>query len=139
MSQIIFKHTYSYDEYCSHFILGIIYSRSNLQKFVFLLQDKYKVKFSVSKEWDEAARCLNTYKFELKDASKSPINYFITKYNLAGDKDKKDVYSEIYSLIQGCVVDERKPFQLKDLKAIPSVVMDFDFFLCSRKVEDSIR
>ena len=27
--------TYSYDEYCSHFILGIIYSRSDLQKFVF--------------------------------------------------------------------------------------------------------
>lgn len=109
--------TYPYEEYSKHYVLGVIYSKSNVVKATKVLEDlgvvinsgiRKKISEFLSKSTDE---CLEDLLSSIRATGK--------------DFDENTVKQTLLE----CLSEEQRKYTLNDLKNITSVVRDFDFFL----------
>jgi Restriction endonuclease EcoRV len=106
--------TFSYNEYSKHYILGIIYSKTEVYNAEKVLED---LKINLS---------LNAKKFLIQYISNSTLENFNELYNVLKNSIDKDL---LKVEIDKCLIDEKKVYTLDNLESVLSVVRDFDFFL----------
>ncbi len=107
--------TFPYSEYSEHFVLGIIYSKTDLFRAKKLLLN-YKIKPSVTQ-----LKYLTTY---LSEQSEEKMKEFLTSLRLDDDTSNK-----LKKELEKCVIDERQKHTLSQLQEVNSVIRDFDFFV----------
>lgn len=108
--------TFPYSEYSKHYVLGFIYSKTDLHN----VEEKL-VRNDISLNQTQRKK-LSQY---LSIQSTDKFNEF---FNLIS-KDKEFDREEIKGLISDCIINERKTYTIEDLPNILSVIRDFDFFL----------
>jgi Restriction endonuclease EcoRV len=106
--------TFSYNEYSKHYILGIIYSKTEIFNAEKVLES-LKIQLSLS-----AKKQLILY-----ISNPTPEN-FDTFYESLKNSFEKVLLK--YN-IDSCLIDEKKTYNLDNLESVLSVVRDFDFFL----------
>ena len=111
--------TFPYREYDNHFILGVIYSKTELSNAVeFLISNGYTIN-------DSQRKLLFKY---LSTKEENVLHNLIRKLDLKNDSSD-EVFLKFKNGLQKCMIDERKHFKLTDLKNILSVIKDFEFFI----------
>jgi len=108
--------TFPYKEYSKHFILGVIYSRTDL---VFAQQKMRNLGHSLNKSQIEI---LERY---LSNTDDEIFKEFISTTRVTTTEEIRS----IKAALDTCIIDERKRYKIEDLTNIISVVRDFDFFL----------
>ncbi len=108
--------TFPYSDYARHYVLGVLYTRTDLHNAEKKLQT-------------ETIKLTNTQRHALSDYFASPsdeaFNILVASLRLT---DKKQIV-RVRSLVDSCFIDEKKKFKIDELPTILSVVRDFDFFL----------
>lgn len=111
--------TYPYNTYSQHFILGVIYTQTDLYEAEKVLED-YDEKVTNTKR-----ELLVDF---LIDPSDSTFEQLIALLPESLRKNDKKL-NELRNKLAECVIDERESYTLTDLKKITSVVRDFEFFV----------
>lgn len=108
--------TFPYDEYSKHYVLGVIYTRTDVHN----AEEKLEA---------ESIQLTNTQRKLLAQYFSSPSDEsfkdFIQSLHLKSNKKT----SSIKALVDFCFIVEKKKFKIDELSAILSVVRDFDFFV----------
>jgi hypothetical protein len=111
--------TFPYSEYSNHYILGIIYSKSDIENCQVALK-KNKITLTQASR-KKLEKYLTFQTDENFDDFTSTIEAKMKKNSLS-----KKVVEKI---IAPNLIDEKTTFQLKDIRKILSVVKEFDFFV----------
>ncbi len=107
--------TFPYCEYSKHYILGIIYTKAELHN----IEEKLAIELKIT----------------LSDNQRKKLLQYIsnsTEENIQDFYKSLKMYSEsksIKSIINSCLIDEKKKYKIENLHSILSVIRDFDFFL----------
>jgi len=109
--------SFPYSEYEKHYILGVIYSRADLFKATNELE---KAGYSITAD---ARKALGLY---IAQQSPDALETLAALLGSPEDDDKRD---ELKELVQVCLIDEKKRYNLEQLPDIMSVVCEFDFFV----------
>lgn len=109
--------TFPYNEYSSHLVLGILYSKTELYNLEKVVSD---TGFNLTKKIrDNLIAFSHSQSNEFLDQIISQIN----------DKIQLTDKLELSSKLKNCLIDEKKIHNLDLLDNINSVVRDFDFFV----------
>ena len=108
--------TFSYSEYSKHYVLGVIYTRTDLYNAEIKLKEK---NISLT----NTQRKLLTQYFS--SPSDEAFKEFISSLKIGNEKNLQN----IKSLLDSCFINEKEKFSISDLPKILSVVRDFDFFV----------
>jgi len=109
--------TFPYQQYSKHYILGVIYSKTDLYRAEAALE---KMSISVL---EKTRKKLSEY---ISNQSTETFEELLATIK----KDHKDLELDLLrDKLDECVIDEKKVFKLEDLQDIFSVVRDFDFFV----------
>lgn len=108
--------TFPYSEYDKHYILGVIYSKTDIYT---ASQEISKLGYKIG-----TTQRKNLEKY-ISDNSLENLDVLLHSLNIV-DHSKKN---NIKQLIDNCLIDEKKKYSLKELQSIISVVRDFEFFV----------
>ncbi|CAN2039021.1 Restriction endonuclease [Candidatus Magnetomoraceae bacterium gMMP-15] len=111
--------TFPYQEYEEHYVLGIIYTKTDLYNCQQILK-KYKIKIT--------KKILDTTSQYLMVQDDNSINNFANALGNQVAKLNIDV-EKILIEFNASKIDERKTYKISNLDAINSVVRDFEFFI----------
>lgn len=109
--------TLPYQDYDRHFILGVIYSRTDLFNAIAALQSKG---FGVS---NKARKAIGVY---ISHQSEEALDKVVSCIRPLPEDDARE---RVKNLIDDCLISEKRRFALADLPAIMSVARDFSFFV----------
>lgn len=108
--------TFPYSAYTKHYVLGIIYSKTDIYNSEVKLKE-------LGLELSESQRKkLSTYIAVSTDDT-------FTDFLNSIDKQWLEKETKIRDLIDSCMIDEKIKYSLDNLSSISSVVRDFDFFV----------
>ena len=110
--------TFKYSEYSQHFILGVIYSKSDLFQAEELIID-----LGFKKITNTIRKLIGKY---LSNQSDDDLEALTTALKIPKGHELQD---KIQESIDSCIIDERIKYELDDLPNILSVVRDFEFFV----------
>ncbi|MCB1194105.1 MAG: restriction endonuclease [Leptospiraceae bacterium] len=108
--------TFPYSEYDKHFILGIIYSKTDI---VTAEQEINKLGYKV-----ETTQRKNLEKY-ISDNSLENLDILVHSLNIINN----DIKNNLKKAIDTCLIDEKNKYSISDLQSIISVVRDFEFFV----------
>ena len=108
--------TFPYSQYEKHFILGVIYSKT----------DSYNSEQEINKLGYELGSAQRKF-LEKYIADNSLENLDILVHSLKITNEAK--VESIKKIIDSCLIDEKEKYTLNDLESIVSVVRDFEFFV----------
>jgi len=108
--------TYPYSEYSRHFVLGIIYSKTDIYNAELKLNGLGIV-------------LTNTQRKKLSSYIATSTDEVFTEFLISISGEFKDKETEIRELIDTCLIDEKVKYTMDNLTTISSVVRDFDFFI----------
>jgi hypothetical protein len=106
--------TYPYKEYKKHWILGFIYTRTDLFEAESILEN-YEIRMT-----NDLRKQLSAYLLENTDENWEKLC------------EIKEILPELRAFIDNCISDELKTFAIEDIETIPSVVRDFDVFFVEK-------
>ena len=111
--------TYPYKDYDAHYVLGVIYTKTDL----FECERKFEAKgFTLNNKIRKALEeQLSTPDDETEEALIDALQKQMTELSVSAD--------EVLDMVAKSKIDERKTYGLADLSRIMSVVRDFKFFV----------
>lgn len=108
--------TYPYSEYDKHFILGVIYSKT----------DSFNSGKAIKKlGYELSATQRKNLENYIADNSNKNLDVLVHSLKVYDDGAKDNIKSAVDS----CLIDEKKTYLLSELQSIISVVRDFEFFV----------
>lgn len=115
--------TFPYDEYTDHYILGIVYYKSDINNTI---KEFEKNGLGIN---NGIRKLIETY---LKEPTEETLNSIVDCYGFK-EGEEKEFHKEIieYTLNEFSI-DERTTYELENLSKIPSVIGNFDIF-CAEK------
>ncbi|MBN2894886.1 MAG: hypothetical protein JXK05_03220, partial [Campylobacterales bacterium] len=106
--------TYPYKDYKRHWILGFIYTRTDLFEAELILEAN-EIKMTI-----DLRKKLSAYLLENTDENWEELCKI------------KDIPLGLRLLIDGCISDELNTYHIEDIESIPSVVRDFEVFFAEK-------